>query len=106
MDEILSQLPGKTFEFRQESNSNSSGHSAPTRPMDGHAVNLLEKNAAGTYPASAPPPSSAPSSSPSSSTSPRKKPLTLVYFIGGVTFAEISALRFLSAREDHDRDYI
>jgi hypothetical protein len=31
----------------------------------------------------------------------KKKPLTLVYFIGGVTFAEISALRFLSEREGH-----
>ncbi len=36
----------------------------------------------------------------------KKKPLTLVYFIGGVTFAEISALRFLGERESHGRDYL
>lgn len=35
-----------------------------------------------------------------------RKPLTLVYFIGGVTFAEISALRHLSMRENHGREYL
>eukprot|EP01006_Ploeotia_vitrea_P009473 TRINITY_DN22181_c0_g1_i1.p1 TRINITY_DN22181_c0_g1~~TRINITY_DN22181_c0_g1_i1.p1 ORF type:complete len:675 (+),score=390.92 TRINITY_DN22181_c0_g1_i1:48-2027(+) len=35
-----------------------------------------------------------------------RKKLTLVYFLGGVTFAEISALRFLSERESSDRRYI
>jgi hypothetical protein len=35
-----------------------------------------------------------------------KLPLTLVYFLGGVTFAEISALRYLSTKEGHGRDYL
>ncbi|GAM27805.1 hypothetical protein SAMD00019534_109810 [Acytostelium subglobosum LB1] len=35
-----------------------------------------------------------------------RKPITLVYFIGGVTFAEISALRFLSRQDQANRDFI
>jgi len=35
-----------------------------------------------------------------------KRPVVLVVFIGGVTFAEISALRHLSEREGHGREYI
>jgi len=35
-----------------------------------------------------------------------KKPLTLVYFIGGVTFSEISAIRHLSEKESLARDFI
>jgi len=43
---------------------------------------------------------------PTSGTGTGKKPITLVYFLGGVTFAEISALRYLSEKEAHGRDYI
>jgi hypothetical protein len=35
-----------------------------------------------------------------------KKPIALVYFLGGVTYSEISALRYLSEKESHPRDYI
>jgi len=35
-----------------------------------------------------------------------RKPLTLVYFLGGVTMSEISALRHLSDRETHGREYL
>lgn len=35
-----------------------------------------------------------------------KKPLTLVYFLGGVTHAEVSAFRYLSELENHGTDYI
>ncbi|EGG24975.1 Sec1-like family protein [Cavenderia fasciculata] len=35
-----------------------------------------------------------------------RKPITLVYFIGGVTFAEISALRFLGRQEQANRDFV
>jgi len=35
-----------------------------------------------------------------------RKPLTLVYFLGGVTMCEISALRHLSERENHGREYL
>jgi len=38
-------------------------------------------------------------------TSGNKKPLTLVYFIGGVTFAEVSAFRYLNEQES-GRDYL
>ena len=35
-----------------------------------------------------------------------KRSVTLVFFLGGVTFAEISAIRFLSQTEDGQRNYI
>ena len=107
MDEILTQLPGKTFEFRQEQFVGSSSNHVP--------VNLLEKvtvapsavgtPATGTKSSTTKPTPEAKEAAPSS-VSGRKKPLTLVFFIGGVTFTEISALRYLSQRDDHDREYI
>ncbi len=35
-----------------------------------------------------------------------KKPVTLVFFLGGVTYAEISALRYLSERDNASREYM
>jgi len=32
--------------------------------------------------------------------------VTLIYFLGGVTYAEISALRFLQQEADHPTEYI
>eukprot|EP00474_Spongospora_subterranea_P009710 CRZ10168.1 hypothetical protein [Spongospora subterranea] len=43
---------------------------------------------------------------PGNNASQSKKRIVLVFFIGGITFAEISALRWLNKREDHDREYI
>eukprot|EP00808_Paulinella_micropora_P019300 g23846.t1 len=37
---------------------------------------------------------------------PGKKPLALVYFLGGVTMAEISAVRYLSQSEAHKFEYV
>eukprot|EP01102_Stenamoeba_stenopodia_P011988 TRINITY_DN372_c0_g1_i1.p1 TRINITY_DN372_c0_g1~~TRINITY_DN372_c0_g1_i1.p1 ORF type:complete len:619 (+),score=176.59 TRINITY_DN372_c0_g1_i1:181-2037(+) len=36
----------------------------------------------------------------------QRNPVTLVFFIGGCTFTEISALRFLSQQEEGRRDYV
>lgn len=41
----------------------------------------------------------------SSSSLQAERKVTLVYFLGGVTYAEIAALRFLQ-QEDHPTDYI
>eukprot|EP00163_Fabomonas_tropica_P032762 TRINITY_DN8359_c0_g1_i1.p1 TRINITY_DN8359_c0_g1~~TRINITY_DN8359_c0_g1_i1.p1 ORF type:complete len:600 (+),score=140.03 TRINITY_DN8359_c0_g1_i1:778-2577(+) len=42
----------------------------------------------------------------SQSSHQRRRNVTLVYFIGGVTYAEISAIRFLAQQEEGNRDYI
>jgi hypothetical protein len=94
-------VPGKTFEFRQEV-----GTVAP------NPVNLMEikEGGAGAFGAGAA--AGAGASTPSNAAGAagaggaRKKPLTLVVFLGGVSMSEISALRFLSEREDHARDYV
>lgn len=39
-------------------------------------------------------------------TDQNKKPIVLVYFIGGVTFSEISAIRFLGSKENIQRDFV
>ena len=53
------------------------------------------------------PPAGVPASAPSVSTAEvEEKPLVLVFFIGGVTYAEISALRWLSARDGHPKEYL
>ncbi len=101
---MLGFLPGKHFEFTQEIASGAAKNLNPnTQP-----VNLLEQKL---------PPGSAQVSGPSASasvsasvSSPRfasgKKPIVLVYFIGGVTFSEISALRALSESPSHPFDYL
>jgi hypothetical protein len=111
LDELLSFIPGKSFEFRQES------FGVAAAPL-----NLLElKGSAaaaaggggGGMSAAGDERKEQPATTKDGSTTgataagaPRKKPLTLVCFLGGVTMAEISALRYLSEREDHARDYI
>jgi hypothetical protein len=113
LDDLLSFLPGQSFEFRQES----IGVAAAAAPL-----NLLELKGSATAAGGGGGGSSAvgderkeqPTTTKDGSTTgaaassgaPRKKPLTLVCFLGGVTMAEISALRYLSEREDHARDYI
>ena len=98
-EELLSLVPGKTFEFRQEV-----GTVAP------NPVNLLEikEGGAGAFGAGAAAGASTPSNAAGAAGAggARKKPLTLVVFLGGVSMSEISALRFLSEREDHARDYV
>lgn len=37
--------------------------------------------------------------------SPSRKPVTLIFYLGGITYAEIAAIRFLSQR-DENRDYL
>jgi len=82
-DEVLNLLPGKTFEATQDLPFVSQ------RDNDGKEAKVDTKTTV-----------------PTSGTGTGKKPITLVYFLGGVTFAEISALRYLSEKEAHGRDYI
>jgi len=87
IEEILNTLPGKMYEYNQELPS---------------SIQERSRNFQDTKASS----SSTPPATVTNKDGERKKPLTLVYFLGGVTFAEISALRFLSERENHGRDYI
>jgi len=139
VEDILSLIPGRTFESNQdlpfvsqrseaeepESNENpssplSSGFTKLSSALpsfgnlnltgetkkektEGKGVGSTSSTSTGTSSSST---SSSSTSSSSSVTGTGKKPLTLVYFLGGVTFAEISALRFLSERESHGRDYL
>lgn len=99
-EEMLAQVAGRAFEYRQEA--------AGVSP---NPVNLLELKGSGAAfdqreerkEAAA---NQQQQASGAAGGGAKKKPLTLVCFLGGVTMAEISALRFLSEREDHGRDYI
>lgn len=114
-EDLLSLVPGRSFEYRQDPLG------VQTNPQNllelktpqaiaaatagllsgadgvGTGAGLDEKEKASKADKSA---------GSSAAAAPRKKPLTLVVFLGGVTMSEISALRFLSEREDHGRDYV
>ena len=82
MDEIMQQLPGTGFEVRQEEKGKKKAAAAAAAASgSGGVVDGLGMGV-------------------------EEKPLVLVYFIGGVTFAEVAALRWLSAREGHPKEYI
>jgi len=126
MEETLNLIPGKTFEYTQElpaaiqsrsrmtadsnyhlnplpSTTSTTGAPSAVTTNIANANNITQTQTQGQAPSS----NSASSTPASTSVSEeRKKPLTVVYFIGGVTFGEISALRHLSERENHGRDYI
>ena len=86
MDDIMQQLPGTGFEVRQEEKGKKAAAAAAAAgggaSGSGSVVDGL------------------------GSMGVEEKPLVLVYFIGGVTFAEVAALRWLSAREGHPKEYI
>jgi hypothetical protein len=108
-EELLALIPGKTFEFRQEHGSVAQNPvnllETPSHPQGGQGqrtgaggINLpwmgdSNKDDGRGDVASSP-------NNASSSGVGRKKPLTLVVFLGGVTLSEISALRFLSERDE------
>lgn len=117
-EEVLSQIPGRAFEYKQDLPS-SILERAPRYPGYDQATHI---SAAVETTASSSSTSTSASTSTSSSSSllgpegkldgateggeaPRK-PTTLVVFIGGVTFSEIAAIRHLSERESHGRDYL
>jgi len=99
LDEVMNLLPGKTFEAKQD---------LPQSVLDRRA---FQPQATDIKPETADEkkgnPTGAGAAAAAVSNLPTvKKPLTLVYFIGGITFAEIAALRHLSERENHGRDYL
>jgi hypothetical protein len=75
--DVLDLLPGKVFEQLQETPTG-----ATEEKVSAEKGGKFEKEGGG------------------------RKPLTLVYFLGGVTMCEISALRHLSERENHGREYL
>eukprot|EP00455_Lapot_gusevi_P054621 TRINITY_DN8788_c0_g2_i3.p1 TRINITY_DN8788_c0_g2~~TRINITY_DN8788_c0_g2_i3.p1 ORF type:complete len:576 (+),score=176.77 TRINITY_DN8788_c0_g2_i3:83-1729(+) len=83
IEDVLSLIPGTTFEYKQEL-------PAPVEERAQILQAASQLNAAQNANASP----------------EQKTPLTLVFFVGGVTFAEISALRFLAQRDRSRRDYI
>ncbi len=136
LDEILSLLPGKTFEFQQDpsfvpsiptnlcervesslhtssgsSGSSSSGSNAgadsKNNPNNAASANASNASSAGVNAAAG---GGAGSQSANKddlvNNSGRRKPLSLVVIVGGITMSEISALRLLSEKEEHNRDYI
>jgi len=84
MDDIMQQLPGTGFEVRQEEKGRKAAAAAAALSSGGGSASVVDGLGMGV----------------------EEKPLVLVYFIGGVTFAEVAALRWLSAREGHPKEYI
>ena len=80
MDEIMTLLPGAPFEVKQERKQQQPAHGQAAPPPASQGVGDVN--------------------------GVEEKPLVLVFFIGGVTFAEISALRWLSARDGHPKEYM
>jgi len=78
-NDCLRLLPGPVHEKTQGSSSGGAGN--------------------GSSPTHSPPP-------PTSGYALGRKKKTLVFFIGGVTYAEIAALRFLSQQDDSTTDYV
>jgi len=108
LDEVLNMLPGKTFEAKQDLPQSVLDRRAFQPPAETRADGEEKTKApAATAAAGAAGGAGAAGAKADTANSPTvKKPLTLVYFIGGITFAEIAALRHLSERENHGRDYL
>ena len=96
MDEIMSMIPGQPFEVKQERKP------AQQQQQHAHAASSAAAAAGGGGGGGA----SASASASAGVGVVEEKPLVLVFFIGGVTFAEISALRWLSARDGHPKEYM
>lgn len=86
--DVLQYLPGKYTEESQDLNND------PDREGFGGARTSVGGGKAPTP------------NTPTTTAEDGRKPLTMVFFIGGVTFAEISALRHLALRENHGREYL
>lgn len=105
LEEWMNMIPGKTFEERQELPAHlqdrvrGAGYVAPSAstPTSTSASSPIESKAAGTATSAAAGASASTASS---------KPITLVFFLGGVTYSEIAAIRHLSSRASHGKDYL
>lgn len=118
-EDLLSLVPGRSFEYRQDplgvvtNPQNLLELKTPQAIAAATAGLLSGADGVGTgagldekEKASKADKSSGSAAAAAAAAAPRKKPLTLVVFLGGVSMSEISALRFLSEREDHGRDYV
>jgi len=123
-EELLSLIPGKTFEFTQEPGGVVANPVNLLEPLPGSssatAAGGIGGGGRGAGGINIPgwaggsgggdkdwnEPAPTPSNKDAAGGGSRKKPLTLVVFLGGASVSEISALRFLSERDDHARDYL
>jgi hypothetical protein len=87
-EELIKEIPGIGFDYKQE-NTHADGEKSKDEIKVSSAATEV---------------SNAASAEDDSDT--KKKPVTLVYFIGGITFGEIAAIRYLSEQKGHGRDYI
>ena len=130
MDEIMTLIPGDGFEYRQDGQQEtvSIGHTpaAPTLPptsesssgggkglrgwlgksRKGHDSMDAAATAAAASAAAAAAPAATSETGEGEGDVMKKKPVVLVMFIGGCTWAEVAALRHLSAKAEHDFEYI
>ena len=127
MDEIMTLIPGNGFEYRQDGQQEtvSIGHTtaapnpAPTessgriglRSWLGKSRKGQDSMDAAATAAAASAAAAATQAAPSEAADGegdvmKKKPVVLVMFIGGCTWAEVAALRHLSAKADHEFEYI
>ena len=133
MDEIMTLIPGNGFEYRQDGQQEtvSIGHTtaAPTPPpsegsggggkglrgwlgksRSSHSKGQDSMDAAASAAAASTAAAAAPTSTSDAADGEgdvmKKKPVVLVMFIGGCTWAEVAALRHLSAKAEHEYEYI
>ena len=129
MDEIMTLIPGNGFEYRQDGQQEtvSIGHtpaapiSAPSessgggkglrgwlggKSRKGHDSMDAAAAAAAASAAAASAPTTTDAAADGEGDVMKKKPVVLVMFIGGCTWAEVAALRHLSAKTDHEFEYI
>ena len=131
MDEVMTLIPGNGFEYRQDGQQEtvSIGHtpaaplSAPSeggggsKGLRGWLGGGSKKDRKGhdsmDAAAAAQAASAAAAAAPATTDAGegegdvmKKKPVVLVMFIGGCTWAEVAALRHLSARAEHEFEYI
>jgi len=116
LHDVMNLIPGKMFEYSQELPASVQELAKATHLANTGTAAGTKAPTAGTTPGvttggtGQPTPSTQPATGATTTATAtgneRKKPLTLVFFLGGVTFAEISALRFLAERDSHGRDYL
>lgn len=101
-EDVMAAIPGETFDFAQASGGSSSvDTAAASRGQESKTASTAGTSTAENTSTSASAPSSAPNAPWSSD--PDRKRTTMVFFLGGVTQAEIAALRFMGSQSRNRR---
>lgn len=101
IEEPLSAVRGPTFEYRQQDSATDDDATDNTDELNSPLPSSSLPSS--SLPSSALPAAAGASAGASVKT---KTPVTLVFFIGGVTFGEIAALRALARRETNQRAFV